>query len=119
MRKILSLKNQALIADKCSVADSFVSRLVGLMGRKGMDSGEALWFPRCRSIHMMFMRMSIDVVFVRQTGAGLFEVTSLHSGVRPWRLLPLNDWKADDAIELPEGCIRRQGLQTGEVLCLS
>jgi hypothetical protein len=45
-------------------ARSFRSRLLGLAFRSGLDPGEALLLPRCRSIHTFGMRFPIDVVFV-------------------------------------------------------
>ena len=48
----------------CLVADSFWSRLVGLMGKPKPPNGEGLLIRPCSSIHMFFMRFSIDAVFL-------------------------------------------------------
>ena len=105
------LKNSAVLAEKCSVAESFVERLFGLIGRAGLDPGAGLLFRKCSSVHMWGMRFAIDVIFVRD---GV--VTSAHSSVKPWKLLPVNDWKARDAIELPAGTIQRWSVQPGDRL---
>ncbi|MGZ3689054.1 MAG: DUF192 domain-containing protein [Bdellovibrionota bacterium] len=117
---IKSLKNQALIADKCFVAERFFDRLRGLIGRKSLESGQGMLFPRCQDIHMWFMSIPIDVVFVRrQKGEGKWMVSSTREGVRPWRLLPVHDWKATETLELPAGTVRRHAIAAGDELCIN
>jgi uncharacterized membrane protein (UPF0127 family) len=119
---VKSLKNQALVADKCLVAESFLTRLKGLIGRRALAPGEAMLFPRCNSVHMWFMRFAIDVVFLREErgegGVSLLRITSVRAA-RPWRPLPLADWKATHALELPRGAAERAGLRAGDALCTS
>ncbi len=105
----------AFLAEHCQVAESFVERLTGLIGKRGLASGEGLFFPRCNSIHMWFMRFPIDVVFVDSQ----YRVTSVHSGLRPWRLFPVIDFHASHALELPVGSVERAGVRKGDVLCSS
>lgn len=123
MIQIRCLKNQAVIADKCFVAVRFVDRLKGLMGRSGLVPGEGMMFPRCNNIHMWFMRIPIDVVFVRtekgRDGSLRRVVSSTHESVRPWRPLPLADFRASDTLELPTGTIRRCELAAGDELVCS
>ncbi len=107
--RIQLLKNSAILAEKCLVAESFRDRLVGLMGRRALAEGEGMLFPECTSIHMWGMRFAIDVVFVREG-----RVTSVHPRVRAWKWLPLLDWKAREAIELPVGTIERCKVQPGD-----
>lgn len=121
---IRSLKNQAVIADKCFVADSFWGRFRGLMGRSRFETGEGLWLRPCNNIHMWFMRFAIDVVFVRpvraEDGGERMLVCSAREGARPWRLFPLWDTRATDTIELPAGTVRRCSIEAGdELTCTS
>jgi len=46
------------------IADTFLKRFLGLMGRKKIPAGQGLLILPCNSIHMMFMRFSIDAVYV-------------------------------------------------------
>lgn len=119
MIRIRSLKNQAVIADKCFVATRFFDRLRGLIGKKAMPSGEAMLFPSCNDIHMWFMSMPIDVVFLRALNRERtrWTVTSVRRGVRPWKALPLRDGKASDTLELPVGTIDQHVIATGDELC--
>ncbi len=119
--RVVSLKNQKVIADKCTVAVCFWERCRGLIGRKGFASGEGVWFPQCNSIHMWFMKIAIDVVFLKPEpqSVDVWRVVRCVSGVRPWRLWPLSSWQAEATLELPEGTIVRMELLAGDRVCLS
>ena len=119
--RIVSLKNQRVIADKCLVADRFFVRLRGLIGRRSLERTEGMWFPRCSSVHTWWMSMPIDVVFLRPSRTGrpdLWEVSSVHPSVRPWRLLPLGDRRSSVTLELAAGAAEEGSLLPGdEVQC--
>lgn len=122
MKKIHSLTKREIIADQCFVAEHFFDRLKGLIGKKAMKPGEAMFFPRCNDIHMWWMSISIDVVFLRlekREEDTIFRVCSVHEQVQPWRVLPLWDRKATETLELPTGTIRRCEIRVGDELCLS
>jgi uncharacterized protein len=61
-------------------ADGPLTRLFGLMGRAGLPEGSGLWLEPCASIHMMFMRFSIDVAWLDSKGV----VLKVSSKLRPW-----------------------------------
>lgn len=117
---IKAFKNQALIADKCHVAESFLDRLKGLIGRKTFEPGEGLLLPRCNDVHMWFMSVPIDILFIRSErrpdGRMAHVVASLRERVRPWKLLPVRDWTAEDTLEVPAGTVSRIGLKPGDEL---
>lgn len=108
----------AVIASRAEVADRFYLRLKGLIGRTDFESGAGMLFPRCTSVHMWMMSMPIDVVFLKKIDSG-WTVMSAHAELKPWKLLPVGDLRADDALELPKGTIDRTGLKPGEVLCIA
>ena len=61
---ILNITKNTIIARKGVIADTFFSRMIGLLNRQSLLQGEALVITRCQSIHMLFMRFAIDVIFV-------------------------------------------------------
>lgn len=49
---------------RVQIANTFISRLIGLLSRKSLADGEALLLVPCASIHTFGMRFSIDVLFL-------------------------------------------------------
>lgn len=120
------VKNKAILADQCRVADSYFSRLVGLMGQGGLPAGEGVWLRPCNSIHMWFMKFPIDVLFItpatpaeQVSDKAVYRVTSVVSDLAPWKLLPVSDFRAADAVELPQGVLARSGVAKGDLVCIS
>ena len=70
------------IAQRVIKADTFFSRLRGLMGRKDLPAGEGLLLVPCPQIHTCFMRFSIDAVFCNKQGKVLY----VKEQMKPWRL---------------------------------
>ena len=85
----------------------------GLLGRNGLETGEGLLLRPASSIHMLFMRFAIDVVFVARDGA----VVKIASNVRPWRIAAARGAKM--ALELRAGEAERRGIGVGDRLDLS
>ena len=122
MNKLIRTSDQICVADRLRFADSFFSRLRGLIGVKKFDFGEGLLFPRCNSSHMWMMSIPIDLVFLKvnqKPASKEWTVLSVHSQLKPWKLLPVSDFKADDMLELPSGFAKSISLKTGEVLCIA
>ena len=101
------------------MADSFLSRGLGLLPRSSLKAGEGLRITKTSSITMFFMRFAIDAVFVAKAGAdGSRRVLSVHRGVRPWiGLVPLVRG-ADGVLELPVGAIDASATAPGDSLRL-
>jgi len=118
--RIFLFNNKSLVADRCVVGDSYMIRLKGLIGKKSLLKGEGLWLPNCTSVHMWFMKTAIDVLFLKKNPdlKNIYEITSLHSHVKPWRLFPLFDFYAQDVLELQAGAIQEKKLKKGDLLCI-
>lgn len=122
LKRVHSLTKAGLVADKCFMAERYFHRLLGLIGKTSLEPGEAMWFPRCREIHMWFMSIPIDVVFLRarreQMGRTVYVVSSVHEDVRPWRFLPLRDRRASETLEMRAGSVGELGITVGDELCI-
>ncbi len=92
------------------VADSFLARLGGLLARPRLRNGEALVLAPCSSVHTLFMRYAIDVVFIDKHG----RVMKLVEHLQPWRAASC--WRAHAAVELAAGQARTHGLVPGTQL---
>jgi uncharacterized membrane protein (UPF0127 family) len=108
-----------VLAEHVEVGASFRAKLLGLMGRRSLPDGHALWLPGDNGIHMFFMRFPIDAVFVGRASAdGTRPVLSVHRALRPWTgIVPLVRG-ADGVLELPVGSIDRSATATGDAVRL-
>ena len=95
-----NLRNGKELSNNVIVADSIFKRMKGLLGRKEMQKGEALWITPCYSIHTFCMRFSIDVVFLNKKN----RVVALIKNIKPNRMTRLY-LKATSVLELPSGTI--------------
>ena len=105
------------IADAVETASSLWARFMGLMGRRSLPAGGALWLPGDNGIHMFFMRFPIDAVFLsRPSGDGARKVLAAKSNLRPWTgIVPLVRG-ASGVLELPVGAIDASGTVAGDVV---
>ena len=89
------------------VADSFVSRALGLLVGAPLNSTEALLIAPCSSIHTFGMRYPIDVAFIDADA----RIVRIYQHVRPGRLRFALGARA--ALELHAGAAVRLGLGAG------
>ncbi len=85
----------------------------GLLGRSGLPEGEGMLFPRTGSVHTMFMRFPIDVVFLDAE----MRVLSVREAVPAWRTVKQRGAKA--TLELTAGEAARVGIAPGDRLVRS
>ena len=119
--RLVRERDGALLAGELELADRFLSRLRGLMGRRALPEGRGLWLEPCDSIHMMFVPFAIDVIFVlrearKPLGVGARgEVVKVCPGVSPWLGLA---WcrGATGAVEVGAGRATALGIQPGDTL---
>lgn len=108
--KLINLRNGYMIAERVKIADSFPSRLIGLIGRRTLPEHHALALSPCSSIHTFFMRFSIDVLFLDDQG----EVVHLIQEMYPYRLSPVVK-SAKMVIELSGGTVKNR-VSPGDIL---
>jgi uncharacterized membrane protein (UPF0127 family) len=110
---LYNVNKDNLVLENIKLADSFMGRFKGLMGRKKLNKSEGLMLLSCSSIHTCFMRFPIDVIFLNLD----HEVIALKQGVRPWRMV--NFVKKDYiTVEMPEGTIEHKNIDIGDLLIL-
>ena len=116
MAKTVSIINKTqnkLIADKVVVADNYWLRLKGLLGKKQLLEGEGLWLKPCNSVHMFFMQMPLDVVFLDKDN----KVIHLIENLKPWQVSPVVKG-AKSVLELSVGCIAIAPINLGDCITL-
>lgn len=111
--KIKNLTQGTTLADKVVMADNIFTRMKGLLGRKSFLKGEALIIKPGNSIHMFFMRFSIDAIFLNRQN----KVVGLVKNLKPFQFSPIF-FKAFFVIELPYHTIEETHTQMGDYLSL-
>ena len=109
----LRREDGTVVCERCTLADSPVTRLRGLLGRDGLEQGEGLLLRPASSIHTFFMRFPIDAVFLDRS----LVVLGIADGIEPWRAASQRGAKA--ILELPAGESSRRGLAVGDQLTLA
>ena len=97
--EITDAASGATIAERAELADGHLTRMRGLLGRKGLGPGAALILRPCSSIHTWFMRFPLDVVFADRDG----QVLKVVRGLKPWRFSAARG--SHIAIEFEAGCL--------------
>jgi uncharacterized membrane protein (UPF0127 family) len=114
MRELtLRREDGTVVCERCTLADSPLTRLRGLLGRDGLGQGEGLLLRPASSVHTFFMRFPIDVVFLDRA----LVVLGITDDVDPWHAASRRGAKA--VLELPAGESARRGLTVGDQLTLA
>jgi hypothetical protein len=82
------------------VADTLFTRMKGLLGKKELPTGDALWIKPCFSVHTFFMKFPIDVLFLNKQN----QVIAVVSNITPNRMTRLYP-QSFSVLELPPGTI--------------
>ena len=90
-----------VLASRAAVAESFFTRLLGLQFRRSLPSGTGLVLLPTSSIHMLFMFMRIDAIFLNAENV----VVRVAHRLRPWTVGPIVP-NALYCVELPAGAAR-------------
>ena len=105
---------------RVEVAGSFMSKLRGLTGRASLAVGGGLYLTGTNSIHMLFMRFAIDVLFVGAPRAdGAQPVIALKPNLRPWTGVVWWVRGARGTIEVPAGSLVGTRIKVGDYVTLA
>ncbi len=103
--------NNIVIAKDVKVANSFVSRFIGLMNKKSINGDEGLLLVKCSSVHCFFMKFTIDAVYLSKDMVVLHKET-----IRPWKIGKIVK-KCAHVLELKEGAAKE--VLVGEYIVFS
>lgn len=103
-----------VLAERVKLADTSITRFIGLLGRRDLPAGEGLLIKPSNGVHTLGMRFSIDVLLLDRAGV----VLAAYKNLRPFRVTRLN-WKAAMALELPPGTIAGSRTQPEDQLLIA
>lgn len=112
--KVVNETRGSVLGDQIGMADSWWSRLKGLIGTDRLEPGQGLLIVPCRAVHMYGMSYPIDVAFLNTEG----EVVAIYRGLAPGTR---SKWhgEARCVLELPEGALGTSGTVPGDLLSWS
>jgi uncharacterized protein len=100
----------SIVCERCLLAETALTRMRGLLGRRELPSGEGILLRPASSVHMAFMRFAIDAVFLDRD----LRVVKIAADLQPWRAAGSRGAKA--VLELPAGEAKKRGLTAGDRL---
>ena len=103
--------HHSILGHRIGVADTMLTRFMGLMGRRSLAAGHGLLIRPSNGVHTFWMRFAIDVLLLDKE----HRVLSAYGNLRPFSVTSIN-WKASSALELPPGTIAATNTQLGDVL---
>jgi uncharacterized membrane protein (UPF0127 family) len=108
---IYNKTRETFVATEATVADSYLRRLVGLLGKtkRWAQLGRGLWIVPSRGVHTIGMMFPIDLIFLSKEK----EVVHLEEHLQPFRISAVS-LKATSVLELPAHTVFRTGTQVGD-----
>jgi uncharacterized protein len=113
MAVALKSRDGRTVCERCTVADTPLARLKGLLGKSELPRGEGLLLRPASAVHTWFMRFPIDAVFVDRD----LVVVDVAAELRPWRAAGRRGARA--VLELPAGESERRGIRPGDALIVA
>ena len=94
-------------------ADTFWKRLKGLLGRKSLEAGEALWITPCHQVHMIGMKFPISVWFLDKN----FNIIKIINNLPIGAISPSVP-HVTSVLELPVNYAKEVGVTVGDAISL-
>lgn len=112
MKKVIILNNKnEILFYNAMVTTNFFERLKGVIGKSEMDENQALCIRPCNSIHMMFMKFSIDVIFLDASN----RVIAMLENFKPWKVSKIIK-RSKVVIEMPVYSIKMKNIKLDDTI---
>jgi hypothetical protein len=98
--RAVNLTRGTTLGDQIRVADSGLTRIVGLLGERGISAGDGLLIVPSQGVHTWGMQFPIDIAILDND----WNVMAIRSTMRPFRVTRMF-WKAAAVLELPAGIL--------------
>ena len=109
--RVINATRGTVLGDRVRVADSGLTRIVGLLGERDLTSGDGLLIVPSQGVHTWGMLFPIDVVVLDQG----WNVLALRPRMNAFRMTRLF-WKAAAVLELPTGMLDSTNTAVGDTL---
>lgn len=110
MMTVRNIVTGKIVAHRAAIADNFLRRLQGLLGRDKLLPGQGLLLSPCNSVHTCGMRYRLDIVFLSNE----LRIIKTVENLSPWRAAYCSN--AAMVLELPAGMTAASGCICGHSL---
>jgi len=100
-----------LVGECIRVAETGLTRIVGLLGERELQPGDGLLIVPSQSIHTWGMRFPIDIAVLDHD----WKVIGMRCDMRPFRITRMF-WKAAAVLELPSGTLDSTSTHIGDTI---
>lgn len=111
MLQLINKTKKIVIVEKLFIANSFWPRMKGLMGKKDLAEDEGLLLVPCNSVHSMFMRFPIDLLFLDRE----LKIIRIIERFKPWKATPIFR-DCYQVVELRSGIVVKKGVSIKDEL---
>lgn len=111
MLRAMNLTRGTMLGDRIRVADSGVTRIVGLLGERVLPTGDGLLIVPSQGVHTWGMQFPIDIAILDDD----WSVMATRSNMGPFRITRMF-WKAAAVLELPAGTLNTTLTAVGDRL---
>ena len=108
---LIDTTRATMVGTRIVIADTSLTRLVGLLGKRRLDAGCGLLIRPSSGIHTFGMLFSIDVVALNKN----LQVMKVWHRLAPFRITSVN-LKTHSVLELPAGQIKNCRIEVGDQL---
>ncbi len=112
--KVIDITKSSVVGSNIDVASTCCSRLVGLLGRAGLEPGTGLLIVPSSGVHTWGMRFPIDVVALDRK----LRVVGIWPRLGRFRVAALG-WKTHAVLELPAGTIQQCNIGIHDQLAIA
>lgn len=100
-----------VLGERIRVADTGLTRIVGLLGERKLSAGDGLLIVPCQGVHTWGMLFPIDVLVLD----GQWNVLALRRRMKQFRMTRVF-WRAAAVLELPPGTLDSTSTAVGDTL---
>ena len=107
--RAVNLTRGTMLGDRIRVADSGLTRIVGLLGERNLPAGDGLLIVPSQGVHTWGMQFPIDIAVLDDD----WNVMATRSAMGPFRVTRMF-WKAAAVLELPAGMLNGTSTSVGD-----
>lgn len=107
--KVINKRKDIVIGEKIELADTFLTRLKGLLGKEKLEEGQGIILAPCSAVHCLGMKFAIDVIFLNENKEVINIIENIQPGANGAK-----EKKAHFVLEVAMGVVGQKSIQIGD-----